>query len=163
MNHPKLSLQSDLRRRAALRWALPHISSVSYKILRRSLKHNIIIAGAISEEKSPYNQELRRVKKSADQNRIVWSPHGDRAECDPTKGSGAAPPAEFRAVPGQGIAVYSDGKISRRIFFFRVPLDGNNIAIVESCQAFFAFEIPSVLIQERNKKFLKKVAVSGVT
>ena len=38
-----------------------------------------------------------------------------------------------------------------------------NIAIVESCQAFFAFEIPSVLIQERNKKFLRKVAVSGVT
>jgi len=27
LNHPKLSLQSDLRRRAALRWALPHISS----------------------------------------------------------------------------------------------------------------------------------------
>jgi len=26
LNHPKLSLQSDLRRRAALRWALPHIS-----------------------------------------------------------------------------------------------------------------------------------------
>jgi len=26
LNHPKLFLQSDLRRRAALRWALPHIS-----------------------------------------------------------------------------------------------------------------------------------------
>ena len=38
-----------------------------------------------------------------------------------------------------------------------------NIAVVESCQAFFAFEILSVLTQERNKIFLTKVAVSGVT
>jgi len=30
LNHPKKSLQSDLRRRAALRWALLHISSFSY-------------------------------------------------------------------------------------------------------------------------------------
>jgi len=30
LNHPKLSLQSDLRRRAALRWALPYISSLFF-------------------------------------------------------------------------------------------------------------------------------------
>jgi len=47
--------------------------------------------------------------------------------------------------------------------FFMKLFKTTNIAIVESCQAFFAFEIPSVLIQERNKKFLRKVAVSGVT
>ena len=43
LNHPKLSLQSDLRRRVALRWALPHISSFCARQLYRKRAYAIAI------------------------------------------------------------------------------------------------------------------------